>query len=337
MSGSKSHLQITDLLAPNGTIPFETRRQLQQGCYGYIEGYGTPYGYQPSLAAGIVFLVLFGLTMVVQIGQSYWKKTWWCLVFVVGSLTEVIGWAGRTWSAECPYNTNAFLMQITTLIIGKPLPNSPQRLIYSDPTAPTFYTAGVYVLLGRLIEILGRNSSVLSPKVYLWVFVTCDVVSLVVQAVGGGMASTQAAKEGGNTTPGTNIMIAGIVFQMASITVFVLCAADFVRRTIRHRLMQSMKGVVLPLLAAMIFSITTIYIRSIYRTIELSEGWSGYLITTERYFIALDGAMMVLAVAVFNVIHPGWFLPKAEKAVKMNNGSLASPNNEEVGLNTFPR
>jgi hypothetical protein len=31
---------------------------------------------------------------------------------------EVIGWAGRTWSSQCPYNANAFLMQITTLIIG---------------------------------------------------------------------------------------------------------------------------------------------------------------------------------------------------------------------------
>lgn len=31
---------------------------------------------------------------------------------------EVIGWIGRTWSASCPYNNDAFLMQITTLIIG---------------------------------------------------------------------------------------------------------------------------------------------------------------------------------------------------------------------------
>lgn len=39
-------------------------------------------------------------------------------LFVMGALTEIIGWAGRTWSAECPYNNNAFLMQISTLIIG---------------------------------------------------------------------------------------------------------------------------------------------------------------------------------------------------------------------------
>ncbi|KAL4873467.1 hypothetical protein BDV12DRAFT_208480 [Aspergillus spectabilis] len=279
----------------NGTVPFEVREQLRTGCGAYIEGFETPYGYAPSLAAGVVFLVLFSITMIGQTVQMIWKRTWWCSVFAIGSLTEVIGWAGRTWSAECPYNSQAFLMQITTLII-----------------APTFYTAGVYILLGRFIQILGRESSVLSPRVYLWIFVTCDIVSLVIQAVGGAMASIEADKEDGDTTPGTNIMVAGIIFQMASITVFVLCAADFVHRTLRRRLLQSMTGTVVPLLAAMIFSVICIYIRSIYRTIELLEGWDGYLITTERFFYALDGAMMVLAAGIFNFIHPGWFLPEAK-------------------------
>lgn len=108
-------------------------------------------------------------------------------------------------------------------------------------------------------------------------------------------------------------MVAGIVFQLASITLFVVCAADFVRRTLRLRLLQSLTGSIIPLLGAMVLSIVCIYIRSIYRTIELSQGWSGYLITRERYFIALDGAMMTIAVGVFNFFHPGWLLPKDEK------------------------
>lgn len=69
----------------------------------------------------------------------------------------------------------------------------------------------------------------------------------------------------------------------------------------------------MPLLGAMIFSVLCIYVRSIYRTIELLQGWRGYLITHEKYFIALDGAMMVAAVAVFNIIHPGWLLPDHKK------------------------
>jgi hypothetical protein len=81
-------------------------------------------------------------------------------------------------------------MQITTLII-----------------APTFFTAGLYVILGALINRLGRHSSILSPKMYAIIFLTCDIIALVIQAVGGGMASTEADEIDGDTKPGTNIMV----------------------------------------------------------------------------------------------------------------------------------
>ncbi|KXG48802.1 RTA-like protein [Penicillium griseofulvum] len=283
--------------------------QLQTGCPAYIEGVNTSYGYVPSLGAGIAYCVLFGLSMILHTVQFAWKRQWWASVFSVGCLVEVIGWAGRTWSAKCPYNSVAFLMQISTLII-----------------APTFFTAGIYVLLGRFIQLLGPDSSIISPKLYLWIFCTCDVISLVVQAVGGGMASGEADKIGGDTATGTHIMVAGIVFQLFSITIFVFCAADFIRRVMRKRLLQSVTGSVIPLFAAMILSIVCIYIRSIYRTIELSQGWDGYLITHESYFIALDGAMMVVSVAIFNVLHPGWMLPSGKSdGYKMETLSVDRP------------
>lgn len=109
-----------------------------------------------------------------------------------------------------------------------------------------------------------------------------------------------------NTDNGTHIMVAGILFQLASILVFVTLFIVVIFRALRS------KGEVLTqkriqwIIAAMILSVVLIVIRSIYRTIELLQGWSGYLINTERYFIALDGAMMVGAVAVFNIARPGW-------------------------------
>ncbi|KAJ5692793.1 hypothetical protein N7462_002216 [Penicillium macrosclerotiorum] len=272
------------------------RQFLATGCHAKIDGVGTSYGYVPTLAAGIAYLTLFGISMILHTAQFCWKRTWWCSVFSIGCLVEILGWAGRTWSSKCPYNSTAFLMQISTLII-----------------APTFFTAGIYVLLGRFIQILGRESSILKPSLYLWIFCTCDIISLVIQAIGGGMASGEADKVNGNTAPGTHIMVAGIVFQLFSVTIFVLCAADFLRRTMRRGLLQTLPGST-PLLIAMFFSVICIYVRSIYRTIELSQGWSGYLITHESYFIALDGAMMIAAVAVFNIIHPGWLLPASSES-----------------------
>ena len=131
------------------------------------------------------------------------------------------------------------------------------------------------------------------------------------------MASGAVNQPNSNTAPGTHIMVAGIAFQLFSITIFAFCAADFIRRTLRHHLLQSMTGSIVPLLGAMILSVVCIYIRSIYLTIELSQGWSGYLITHERYFIALDGAMMVIAVGIFNILHPGWLLPNNHRSAKL--------------------
>jgi hypothetical protein len=155
-----------------------------------------------------------------------------------------------------------------------------------------------------MIRVAGRHTSPIGPRTYLLIFSTCDVISLVIQAVGGAMASiATSADPPKDTTPGTHIMVAGIVFQMASITVFAVLFVLFVVRSRSSNLPRKSYFLV----GATAFSTVMIYVRSIYRTIELSQGWTGYLITREPYFIVLDGVMIVLATGVFNVIHPGWF------------------------------
>lgn len=170
--------------------------------------------------------------------------------------------------------------------------------------APVFFSAALYVLLGKLIYDLGARSSIISAKWYAIVFCTCDVVSLVVQAIGGAQASeanTDSAME-----LGTHIMVAGIAFQLLTMTLFVGLLVDFLRRVLRAQGEFSnvvTKGMKL-VFAALVISTAMIYIRGVYRTIELAQGWRGYLITHEGYFIGLDAAIMVIAVAVFIPVDP---------------------------------
>ncbi|KAJ5151172.1 RTA1-domain-containing protein [Penicillium canariense] len=278
------------------------------GCKAY-NGVETSYGYIPTKAVGFAFCVLFGLSMIAHIVQLCWKRVWWCSVFAIGCAAELLGWAGRLWSAECPYNSTAFMIQIATLII-----------------APVFFTAGIYILLARYIQIFGKETSFLAPKLYLWIFCTCDIISLVIQAAGGGIASSESDDPHGNPDPGTHTMVAGIVFQLVSISVFVYCTIDFFLRIKRlGQLKAFTQGPLLLLTGAMVLSVLCIYVRSIYRTIELAQGWTGYLITHESYFIGLDGVMMIIAVAVFNVCHPGWLLPaRAESALSQDRKSSNS-------------
>ncbi|THZ35960.1 RTA1-domain-containing protein [Aureobasidium pullulans] len=261
------------------------------GCEAYNPLQRTAYGYVPSLAAGIVYCVLFGLSMFFHVFQTIKTRALWNLVFAIGCLTEVLGWAARSWSNECPYNANAFLMQICTLII-----------------APTFFTAGIYVILGRMIAIAGPGVSPIGPTWYLWIFCTVDVISLVIQAVGGGSAAVAFnSTPPGNTKVGTNIMVAGIDFQLASVVIFsVLFFLFLYRAAVKLSLPAFKNDKDMKLLVLVTsFSILLIIMRSIYRTVELAGGWSGHVIETERYFLALDGAPMAALVIAFNILHPG--------------------------------
>ncbi|KAJ9148589.1 RTA1-domain-containing protein [Pleurostoma richardsiae] len=266
--------------------------EIQEGCHALIDGLDPSYGYVPSLGAGIAFCVLFGICLLGHTAQFARLRRWTSILLALGAVTELIGWAGRTWSAKCPYNNDAFIMQITTLII-----------------APVFFSAALYVLLGILILQLGRHTSWLSAKWYAIVFCACDIISLVIQAIGGGMASSESDKPNGNTKPGTDIMVGGIVFQLGTMTLFALFFVDFLRRIRGMSVPRNIKLV----LIAMVVSFVMIYIRSVYRTVELLQGWDGYLITHEGYFIGLDAAIMVVAVAVLLALDPASLIPKLKK------------------------
>lgn len=173
-------------------------------------------------------------------------------------------------------------------------------------TAPAFFTAGTYIILGRLIKLFGHGVSPLGPNTYLYVFFSIDTVSLIIQAVGGGIAASGLDKPGSDTTNGTNAMIAGIVFQLASVLVFSALMAWVIYQTNKKQIPALTDTKVRWVIAATGFSVLCVVIRSIYRTIEMLQGWRGYLMTNERFFIALDGALMVACVVVFNIASPGW-------------------------------
>ncbi|KAG9006882.1 hypothetical protein FRB94_000293 [Tulasnella sp. JGI-2019a] len=52
-----------------------------------------------------------------------------------------------------------------------------------------------------------------------------------------------------------------------------------------------------------------VLIRSVYRTIELLDGWGGPIITNQTLFNILDGVPVFLAMVTLNVFHPARFIP----------------------------
>ena len=119
-------------------------------------------------------------------------------------------------------------------------------------------------------------------------------------------------------TTGNNIMIAGLSVQVITLFIFMVLAGDFAMRTIRRTKELGAQNALDPtharlrsswafkgFLIALSFATICIFTRSVYRVAELSEGWNGHLIKTQKYFIGLEGAIVGTAVAALNAFHPG--------------------------------
>lgn len=234
------------------------------------------YSYQPSLAANASFIAFFAITGIAHTIQGVItkKRAFW-IAMALGCAAEVAGYAGRIISHFNPFDENGFLIQICCLTI-----------------APAFFAAAIYFTLGDIVTAVSLRSSRIKPSGYAAIFIPCDIVSLILQGTGGGLASVNS-QNGEDPATGTHIMVAGLSFQVASMTLFILLALEYmwrVRRiekdTARLPVSKTKLGLFVGFFS---LAVVCIFIRCIYRVIELSEGWEGALIKNETIFIVLEG------------------------------------------------
>jgi hypothetical protein len=193
---------------------------------------------------------------------------------------------------------------------------------------PTFFTASIYLCLARIIVVFGEGLARFKPRTYTVSFVISDVLSLILQALGGGKASGAQTYDAKQT--GIHIMVAGLALQVISLVVFMCLCADFaysVRRspTLKDSDLQNFRNTrkfkaflyskyeaslpllfkILNLLLALGFTTLLILIRSSFRVAELSEGFGSALANNEVTFMVLEGGMVASAVILLTVMHPG--------------------------------
>lgn len=77
-----------------------------------------------------------------------------------------------------------------------------------------------------------------------------------------------------------------------------------------------------------------IYIRSIYRIAELQGGFSGEIANNQASFMIFEGPMIIIAVTVLTVFHPGGVFGNLWKASGHGNrGAAKFPKNAAIMLN----
>lgn len=99
--------------------------------------------------------------------------------------------------------------------------------------------------------------------------------------------------------PGTNVMLVGLSFQVVTLVLFMLLCAEYGWRVVQRlrsgvqldpthaKLRQSKRFKAF--LCALAISTTCILIRSIFRVVEMAQGWEGQLAADETLFFILEG------------------------------------------------
>lgn len=226
----------------------------------------TTYGYYPNFGGNLFFCIVFGILLVFQLGFGTYYRTWtWMFGLGIGCLFEFVGYIGRLLMNDNPWSSQAFKIQLVLLILG-----------------PSLISGGIDLTLKHIVIVFGRDLSRLPPALYTWLFIGLDIASIVIQAIGGGIAA--AATGGDNSNQGlldvgNNMLLAGIVVQVAQLVLFGIVSADYLRKLwvnrkgremspLAHQCLQSwkFKGFMVGLTIAYL----TILTRCVYRIPEMS-------------------------------------------------------------------
>ncbi|KAJ5930485.1 RTA1-domain-containing protein [Penicillium verhagenii] len=254
--------------------------------------------YLPSLAGNAFYLALFALFLILQLGLGIRYKTWGFLAGLFGGLVlEIIGYLGRIQIHSNPFSFNSYLEYLICLTLG-----------------PAFFSASIYICLGRIVIVYGEKISLLKPRTYTVLFVFCDLISLILQAAGGAITSIADSDQQSLAQTGVNIMIAGLATQVASLVVFMALCLQYawsVRKN-PHGLNQAPSMVELreslrwkAFLGGLALATVTIFVRSVFRVAELKGGFHSSLANNEVLFMILEGAMIAIAISCLTVLHPG--------------------------------
>lgn len=267
------------------------------------------YYYEPSMAAAIIFTVLFAAATMVHTYQLVRSRTWFMIPFMVGGicefttcscvcvclltcatlLVETVGYIGRTLSATenpGPYDKIPYIIQSLLLLVAPPL-----------------FAASVYMELGRIVLMVEGDSKLFIRRSWLTkIFVIGDVACFMVQAYG---SSMMASKDVSKINIAHYVVIGGLFLQVAFFGLFVVVATIFHIRLVRSPTLLAHKRPWLKHMTGLYIVSILILVRSIVRGVEFIQGYDGYIMTHEAFLYAFDAVPMFIAVVTMNMIHPG--------------------------------
>ncbi|KAF8076467.1 RTA1-like protein [Lyophyllum atratum] len=259
-----------------------------------------PYNPLKYIASNALTAVAFALMLLVAILQSWcvWKYgAKWMLSMVIGAYTFAFGLGTRFALHVHPESQGWYITEYLFVVLS-----------------PCAFIAADYVLLGRLASHLASAEYLLvSPRKITIVFVSSDITTFLIQAVGGSLSVSANAPA--RALAGSRIFLAGLAAQLLSFFVFTFIYLLFLYKVYRHAPHVWAKDQPeawcrdwRTLACVLITSCVGILIRSGFRVVELSEGFQGRLASSEAFFYGLDTLPLLIATSIYVPFWPGRFI-----------------------------
>lgn len=239
-----------------------------------------PLRYIPTLWVAALALSLYFVTSILLTIQ-FWRhgRGKWFLCLIIGGYCEAFGLLMRIPFRTNPHSTGIYIVEYLFVVLS-----------------PCAFLAGDYIVFGRLVQMLdGQRHVPIRADRIMRFFVASDITTFLIQAAGGGLSTAQNAK---SQKTGGDIFLAGIALQMVSFAFFTGLYLWFgFRCYTRDKFVWNAPGWK-PLYWALGWTCIGFLIRSVYRTIELSQGYTGYLNTHEPWFYIFDTVSLSAAAEV---------------------------------------
>ncbi len=197
--------------------------------------------------------------------------------------------------------------------------------------APTLFAACIYMVLTRLIRRLQAEKLCFIPTKWLTkIFLLGDIVSFLVQFVGGLMATSTDAKM--DPVLAKNIILLGLFIQVVIFGLYIITIVIFhlrMRKATGIGAANAMNFPWQPIIYLLYGVGLLIMVRSIYRIIEFVIGMDSFLFTHEWPLYALDGGPMLAVVIVWALRYPSELNPNR---IAEDTSSYLSLNDPREGL-----
>ncbi|ETI22793.1 hypothetical protein G647_06869 [Cladophialophora carrionii CBS 160.54] len=285
------------------------------------------YGYHPDIGANGFFLGFFALFALINLGLGIRYRTWsYMVALTAGCVCASIGYVGRIILHDNPFNDSGFITQICCLII-----------------APAFNSAAIYLTLKHMVLCFGEEFSVIKARFYTYIFISADLLSLVLQGAGGGIASTADDDDPSMQQTGDDLLMAGIAWQVVALFFFGCMAGWYVMRRWKAHKQHPLSPEAATTIKQRKFRLFAfgvgsawfaIFIRCIYRIVEMAGGWGNDVMQDEATFIVFEGCFMVYATIVQTVFHPGFCFPRLSSSW---TPAMAEKNSQDVSMESVCR